>query len=327
MKIACIGPIDISTYRQHPLHRSEKSWPETNCYIDVWIEIIHALRLDPAAMLSMVFAIDFEGDQWTFYKPPHEDLHQLYGIDIQELNVWNSLLDHSIEQLQRGRLVLIETDAYYLPDTAGTDYRTKHTKTTIGIQSIDAAAKVMGYFHNASYYELRDEDFVKTFRLDQPPDPNHMPFLAEFARLDRLSALDTKELAARSRKLLCKHYVRRPTKNPLVAFATSYESDVQWLKAAGLATFHSYAFATLRQLGSAFELGGYYLRWLNSLGQLNCGDMPEQCDALSQAAKSLMLKSARAVNTGRPSDFRGLLNDMAASWDAIMSTLGHELKA
>ncbi|MBM4250676.1 MAG: DUF1839 family protein [Deltaproteobacteria bacterium] len=327
MKISCIGPIDATTYQQHSLHRSEKSWPETNCYIDVWIEIIHALNLDPTAMLPMVFAIDFEGDQWTFYKPPHEDLHQLYGIDIQELNVWNSLLDHCIGQIQRRRLVLIETDAYFLPDTAGTDYRTKHTKTTIGIQSIDLVGKVMGYFHNASYYELRDEDFVKTFRLDQPNDSNHMPFLAEFARIDRLSGLTSKELAACSRQLLCKHYARRPLANPLVAFATRYESDVQWLKAAGLATFHSYAFATLRQIGSAFELGGYYLRWLGAQGQLNCGNMPEQCEALSQAAKSLMLKSARAVNTGKSSDFSGLLGDMAASWDAIMCTLGHELNA
>jgi len=40
-------------------------------------------------------AIDFEGDQWTFFKPPHEDLKALYGIDVQELYVWRPLLEHA----------------------------------------------------------------------------------------------------------------------------------------------------------------------------------------------------------------------------------------
>jgi len=327
MKIDSIGPIDVATYQQHALHRSEKSWPETNCYIDVWVEIVHALKLEPAAMLSMVFAIDFEGDQWTFFKPPHEDLHQLYGIDIQELNIWHSLVDHCVEQVRRGRLVLIETDAYFLPDTAGTDYRTKHTKTTIGIQSIDVSAKVMGYFHNASYYELRDDDFVRTFRLDQPLDPNHMPFLAEFARIDRLSRLNSRDLASISRQLLSKHFARRPKDNPIRRYATVYDNDIKWLKSAGFQTFHTYAFATLRQLGSAYEIAAYYLRWLESLGQFKASDLPQICESLSQYAKSLLLKSARVVSTGKPGDFSGLLDDMAKSWDHIMHTLGNELNA
>ncbi len=327
MKLNCIGPLDPTTYQQHALHRSEKTWPETNCYIDVWIEIIHALKLNPLAMLGMVFSIDFEGDQWTFYKPPHEDLHQLYGIDIQELNIWHSLLNHSIEQLRRGRMVLIETDAYYLPDTAGTDYKRKHTKTTIGIQSIDATQRVMGYFHNASYFELRADDFVNTFRLDRPLDPDHMPFLAEFARLDRLKRTNESDLATISRHLLAKHFARRPQKNPLRAYADTYNKDMDWLKKAGLATFHTYAFATLRQLGSAFEIGAHYLRWLISLEQIERTDLADKCDVISQLSKSLLLKSARVVNTGKPSDFSSLLGEMAEAWDHIMHHLGNELNA
>ncbi|MFY0076088.1 DUF1839 family protein, partial [Acinetobacter baumannii] len=84
---------------------------------DVWIEVLHALGLNPVACLSMVFANDFDGDQWTFYKPPHEDVFALYGIDVQELNVWRNLYSNTCTQLSRGRLVLAEMDSFYLPDT------------------------------------------------------------------------------------------------------------------------------------------------------------------------------------------------------------------
>jgi Domain of unknown function (DUF1839) len=326
MSFQAIGHLNPSTYVQHQLHRSEKTWPETNCYVDVWIEILHALGLDPLAGLSMVFAIDFEGDQWTFYKPPHEDLYALYGIDIQELNLWHSLLDHCSLQLQRGRLVLLETDAFYLPDTAGTDYRQKHTKTTVGIQHIDRDRQVMGYFHNASYFELKGEDFVRTFRVDLPLDPNHMPFLAEFVRIDQIRRLTPRDLSDYSRSLLRKHLARRPQKNPITSFAQSYDVAMTWLKQAGLATFHAHAFANLRQLGSAFEIAAYYVRWLESNQQLITTDVASHCDTISQTSKSLLLKSARVVNTGKPGDFAKSFDAMATAWDQITSTLDQVLK-
>ena len=41
--------------------------------------MLHALGLDPHACLPFVLSIDWEDDQWTFFKPPHEDLVTLYG--------------------------------------------------------------------------------------------------------------------------------------------------------------------------------------------------------------------------------------------------------
>ena len=73
------GRLDPATYRRHALHADDRAWVEKNCYIDICIEVIHALGLDPFAMLPFVFAIDFEGDQWTFFKPPHDELRDLYG--------------------------------------------------------------------------------------------------------------------------------------------------------------------------------------------------------------------------------------------------------
>ena len=234
MSIFALSPIHPDTYAPHALHGAEQAWAETNCYIDVWIEVLHTLGLEPLACLSMVFANDFDGDQWTFYKPPHEDLFALYGIDVQELNVWRSLLENASEQLRRGRLVLTEMDAFYLPDTAGTDYRSNHVKSTIAIQEIDVGNQRMGYFHNSSYHVLSGDDFAQTMRLGVPHDSSFMPMFAEFVRLDHLQKHDAKNLSGISLSLLKKHLARRPVKNPVSMYHQVFLSDVAQLKEQGL---------------------------------------------------------------------------------------------
>ncbi len=89
----------------HPLHAEDRIWVEKNCYVDVWIELLHALGLEPLAMLPFIVAIDFEGDHWTFFKPRHDELRVLYGIDVQELNVWRPLIEHVREHVAAGKLV------------------------------------------------------------------------------------------------------------------------------------------------------------------------------------------------------------------------------
>src|SRR5262245_43825106 len=155
-------------------------------------------------------AIDFEGDQWTFFKPPHDELRDLYGIDVQELNVWRPLLDHAIEHLGAGRLISTEADAFWLPDTSGTDYRRQHTKSTIVIADLDVEQRRLGYFHNAGYFLLEGEDFAKTFRLDVAPDPTFMPLFAESVRIERLVRLPEADLVERSVQLWRRHLARVP---------------------------------------------------------------------------------------------------------------------
>ena len=124
--------LDRPPGQPHVLHRQPSTWSESNCYADLWIEVLHALGLEPHAMLAHVLPVDVEGDQWTFFKPPLQDLEFLYGIDVQELQLWDGFACHVVDQLTRGRLVLAEVDAFYLPDTRGTTYRSSHAKTTIG---------------------------------------------------------------------------------------------------------------------------------------------------------------------------------------------------
>lgn len=134
-RLEVIPGLHPDTYQRHSLHSPEAVWTEKNCYGDLWIELLHALKQEPLAMLPFTLAVDFEGDQWTFFKPSLEELRAVYGIDVQELTVWRPLIEHAIEHLGAGKLISTEADAFWLPDTAGTDYRSKHTKTTILLNS------------------------------------------------------------------------------------------------------------------------------------------------------------------------------------------------
>ena len=94
-----IAELDPATYKRHAVHGENRAWAETNCYSDVVIELLHGLGHEPIAALPFTLAIDFEGDQWTFFKFPDADLLELYGLDIQELAVWRPLVDHIADQV------------------------------------------------------------------------------------------------------------------------------------------------------------------------------------------------------------------------------------
>jgi hypothetical protein len=321
MMACAIRPIDPKRYVPHALHRSERTWAESNCYIDVWIEVLHALGCEPTACLAFVLGIDWEGDQFTFFKPPLEDLAMLYGVDVQELNVYRSTLENAREQLRGGKIVLSEIDSYYLPDTAGTDYRAQHVKTTIGIQEIDPSARTLGYFHNSGYHVLRDADFVGLFRLDAPHDPTSMPLFAELVRTRRLVVLEERALVARSAALLRKHVARRPDQNPVARFADAFVADLERLKHDGLAAYHAYAFATIRQLGAAFELAAIHLRWLAIRGETALETSALAFESISESSKMLILKTARAVSANKAVEIEATLDDMAAQWARGMNEL------
>jgi len=159
-------PLNPVSYARHPLHVVDRGWPESNCYVDLWIELLHAYGHEPLAALPFTLTADFEGDQWTFFKFPFADLRKLFGVEVIELNLWQPLVTHLEEQLARQRASIVEVDAFFLPDTAATSYHTDHVKTTIAIHALDRAAGSLGYFHNAGYYELAGSDFAGLFRLD-----------------------------------------------------------------------------------------------------------------------------------------------------------------
>jgi hypothetical protein len=313
--------LDPANYPRSVLHAESCVWVEKNCYVDIWIEVIHALGLEPRAILPFVAAIDFEGDQWTFFKPPHGELTDLYGIDVQELNVWRPLLEHALEHLAAGKLISTEADAFWLPDTYGTDYRRQHTKSTIVLNDLDLENRTLGYFHNAGYYRLEGEDFARTFRLDVPPDPTFMPLFAEVVRIDRVIRRPEAELVAMSRELWRRHLGRRPTRNPVRSFQERFERDLPGLQEKGLAHYHAWAFGTIRQLGAAFELAALNLKWLTANGTAGLETATAAFEQLANTNKTLILKGARATNSRRPLDGAPLFDAMASAWENGLGSL------
>ncbi len=320
---AVIFGLDPREHRPHALHAFERDFRETNCYADVFIQVLHALGLEPTACLAFTLASDFEGDQWTLFKPPHADLARLYGLRVEELSLWRPLVDQLCTQLARHRLPLIEVDAFYLPDTATSDYRRQHVKTTVAITRLEAAARRLRYFHNAGFYELEGDDFDGLFRIGVATAADYLPPYCEIIKPDRAHSRVPDELRAVSRELARHHLALRPRENPLRAHAASLQEQLAWIVQGGEPTYHAYCFATMRQLGANFELASAYLRWL--------GDDPalaEAADAfalISRVSKMLILKLARIAHTGRAGSHADSFEEMAQAWDLGMARLADGL--
>ena len=317
--------ISVENYQSHWLHTGETLWPQSNCYVDLWIELLHSLRLNPVASFAFTLTADFEGDQWTFFKLPLHDLFLLYGIDVQELQIWGDLARHIHAQTVRDRLVLVELDAFYLPDVGATSYHYEHEKTTVGVERIDLEAGEMDYFHNNGFYTVRDADFKKIFRLDEDSDALVLPPYVEFVKLDRLQRRTDEELVVLALDLLRTHFGRRPALNPFRSYHDYFQQYMQSLAEHSLADFHKDAFATLRQCGASFSYAAYFLKWL--LDTMDTMDAAwresvcaaaRACDEISGTAQVLLLKTARAVRSKKPFDFQAFLGPMEAHWDQAM---------
>lgn len=327
MSASVIG-LDAASYTAHSLHSAERAWQETNCYVDLWVEVLHGLGLEPTAALAFTVGLDFEGDQYTFYKFPLPDLQDLYGIEVQELNIWRPLLQQAVEQVALGRLFMPEVDSWFLPDTKGVSYKIEHVKSSIAIQHVDPEAQVLGYFHGPGYHVLSGQDFVGLFRLDGDlRSPTTLPPYTEIAKLGGLVRREPADLVARSLALLRRHLATRPRTNPVRAHQAKLEHDIAWLRDEPGEVFHQYAFATARQLGSCFGLTASYLRWLAAAGQAGLDDAIAACDEIESTAKTLQYKLARVVTYRKEANLAELMDRMASSWDRLMDILDRRYAA
>lgn len=319
--MARVAPLDPATYRRHLLHGEDRVWTETNCYSDVVIELLHGLGHEPRAALPFSVAIDFEGDQWTFFKFAPGDLEALYGFDIQELAPWRPLVEHIEEQVALGRPVLVELDSYYLPDTAGTAYRLANVKSTVAVNEIDLAQGRLGYFHNQTYHGLEGQDFIDIFQTAGLVHERMLPPYIEFVkRLPHFKPLSRAQRLETSLALLQKHLRRMPERNPFSAFKAAFEADLDWLLAAELEVFHAYSFATLRQYGACFGLAEAYLAWLREEGVDAFATAQQAFDEISRGTKSFQFLLARSMARRKPFDLSPL-DGMAEHWERAAENL------
>lgn len=321
-----IFSLDPAGYRAHALHDSGRHWPQTNCYVDLWIEVLASLGHAPEAMLGFTVAQDFEGDQFTFFKVPLEDLERLYGLRVTELSIFDTVEAHARTQLDQGRLVLVEVDGYYLPDTRGVSYRTTHPKTTVAINAIDPAARRMTYFHNAGYFALEGEDYDGIFGVPGAErDPALLLPYVEFVKIGEGEAAGDPAQAARD--LLAHHLARRPAHNPIRAYGRALPAHLADLAGRPPDYFHLYAFNTLRQLGANFELLGAHLAWLAGSGMAGLCRAEAAALRIAEGAKTMQFKLARAVARRRFDGVEGLVEPMADAYDEAIAALREAMDA
>lgn len=305
---------DPATYRHHWLHGPERSYVEANCSTDIWIELLHAAGFEPLATMGMTMKVDFEGDQWTFFKPLAEDLALLYGIETHEAQPYRPIPVQLVEQITEGRTLIVEVDSWYLPDGHGTSYRQSHVKTSIGVEMIDPASERLYYYHATGLHELSGEDYRGVFRLGREFSPDVLPPYVDLVRFDAGQALEGAELKAAARMILRRHLDARPGRNPFVAFGAQLERELPRLLEGDLAIYHAYAFATVRMLGAAFELAGSHVEWL--LGESG-SRAAEALTRIVEGSKALSFKLARR----RAFDPGTLIDELASSWVEATSRL------
>jgi hypothetical protein len=306
--------LDPATYSSHALHGPGRTYGETNCYTDILIELLHARGVEPLAALGCTVRMDFEGDQWTFFKPFPEDLQLLFGIDIHEMQPYRPLPEQAAEQLEQDRTLIVELDSWYLPDTAATTYRSEHVKSSVAIDGIDLAGERLRYFHGTGLYELAGEDYRGVFRLGGDFPEDVLPPYTELVRFDAGACLKGEELCEAARALLRGHLVHRPANNPFVRFGAQLERDLPRLLAGDASEYHAYAFATVRMAGSAFEVARTEAEWL--LGDA-AGPASQALQRIVEGCKILSFRLARR----RVFEPEAALSALAAAWDEAMELL------
>ncbi len=310
---ACFPALTPAMHSLHRLNSHDRLWPQTNCSVDLWIAVIAAMGAAPEAMLGFTVTLDFEGDHFTFFKAPVEDLEALYGLKVQELAVYDAIERHVAVQLARGRLCLVEVDSFFLPDTRGVTYRLEHGKTTVGINRLDLTSRRMEYFHNGGYHAVDGEDFEALLRGYAHDGMPFIPY-TEFVKFGPRPRGDGREHA---RTLLARRLADRPADNPIRAFQTALPDQARYVAEQAPAFFHHYAFHSLRQLGANFELLADHLTWLDAAA----GEEAALALRISQTAKSAQFQLARACARKSFDGLPASIEAAAEAYDALFARL------
>jgi len=307
--------VTLTTRAAHPLHSGDRIWRESNCYVDLWIGLLHHLRLDPLAMLACGVAPQFEVDQWTFCKPTASEIALLYGVRVEELTIWRDLGEQIRRQIAHGRIVMVEVDAFHLPDTRGVSYQVAHQKTTIGIHAL--TTDQMSYFHNAGEFTLGGAQLAAVLRTEVIGAG--LPPFAELVDVSHAMSLDAGTLRARSREIALARLALAARENPYLSWASAAEEQLGELASRDLAHFHAWAFATVRQAGAMAELLAAWCDWVSATGRFTTAAAGLR--ELAQTLAAQQFRLARVATGGRRPDLAEALRRCAGLWDAARSAI------
>lgn len=313
-----VGAARLDWRGPHPWHQGERVWSATNSHVDVWIELLHSLDLDPAPVVIPALCSDFQGDQWTLTTLSTADLWACYGIAVEELFVWRPLLAHVVEQLDRGNAVLVEVDAFHLPDMVGSSYHREHIKSLIAITGYDRLSHRLRYLHGTVGAEVEGDDLdsLLTAGIGAAELAPH----ARIVRLDRLAPRTPAERAQIGIALARFHGTRLPARNPVRDFGDALRTHGAWLAGGDTEHYQRWAFATLQQCGAAFEVGADVCAFLAHHGEpVTAAIAPLR--TVSHAARALHQRLVRVSQSGRMPEVAHTVEDMAKAWDDAMSVL------
>src|SRR2546423_9385875 len=121
------------------------------------------------------------------------------------------------------------------------------------------------------------------------------PYVEYVKWRENFAAPRGKDLVEASLGILGQHLQRIPRMNPFPRFKERFARDLEWLMAAPITDFHKYSFATLRQYGACFELGGTYLSWLGAQGVDGLDETVAALESISHTAKAFQFQLARSM--------------------------------
>ena len=147
-------------------HAATAAWPETNCYVDLWIELLHALASSRWRRCRSRSPSTRRRPVDVLQVPPRRPRRALRRRR-HELNVWRSLHRSRCRAAgpgapvdRRSRRVLSARHGGHVLSHASTSRRRSRSRRSI------VEERRLGYFHNAGYYELDGDDFAGVFRLE-----------------------------------------------------------------------------------------------------------------------------------------------------------------
>ena len=109
-----------------------------------------------------------------------------------------------------------------------------------------------------------------------------------------------------------------PQTNPFERFGAQLALDLPRLLEGDAAAYHDYAFATVRMVGSAFEVGASHVEWL--LGEPGA-PAAASMSAIVDGCKTLSFKLARR----REFDPAPAVGALAAAWEESFAELDDAL--
>ena len=200
-----------------------------------------------------------------------------------------------------GPLISTEADAFWLPDTAGTDYRRQHTKTTIILGEIDLAARQRWAISTTPAITFSRATTSRSCSGSmRPPDPAFMPLYAELVRHDRAVRARPGALRAASRRAPAPGDRPPGRRQPGAQISRPGSTRSAWLAGPGVARLPCLG---VRHAASA-RAPPPSSRRCTSAGSNPAPQSPLQPAAealmqMSTLSKALILKAARAVNAKR----------------------------